>query len=120
MRPLNQISKQSEFIKSRKHYREHLGAGFLLGQLLLIIILELVFSQTAWAADFDPERFARGMADPAKKMFNDYYPVAILVAGGVGAFLSNQGDLRDKMVSFGKGAAIGGVVIAAVKAGFGI
>lgn len=71
-------------------------------------------------ADFNLDEFGKSIADPAKKAFNDFYAVGILVAGGVGAFLHGQGDFRDRMLGFGKGAAIGGLVVGAVKAGFGL
>lgn len=94
-----------------------------LAQSLLIGVgvcgLSLLLAELAFA-DFNADNFAKGIADPAKKMFNDYYPVGILIGGGVGAFLNSQGDLRDKMFGFGKGAATAGLVIAGVKAGFGI
>ncbi len=71
-------------------------------------------------ADFDLDAGIKAATDPAKKMINDYYPVAIFIIGAMGALLQQQGDLRDRMVGFGKGALVGGLVVMAVKAGLGV
>ena len=67
---------------------------------------------------YDLDAGAKAVFDPVKKMFNDYYPTGILLSGGVGAFLQRDGDLRDKMFGFAKGAVAGGAVVAGVKGVF--
>ena len=69
---------------------------------------------------YDLDAGAKAVFDPVKKIFNDYYPTGILLSGGVGAFLQRDGDLRDKMFGFAKGAVAGGAVVAGVKGVFGI
>lgn len=69
---------------------------------------------------FDLDAGIKAATDPVKKMINDYYPVAIFITGSFGAMLQQQGDLRDRMVGFGKGALIGGLTVAAVKTGLGV
>lgn len=59
-------------------------------------------------------------AIPVTKMINDYYPAGIFILGAFGAMMQQQGDLRDRMLGFGKGALVGGLVVAAVKAGLTI
>lgn len=69
---------------------------------------------------FDIDAGMKAATEPVKKMINDYYPVGIFIAGAFGAFMQQQGDLRDKMMGFGKGALTGGLVVAAVKTGLGV
>ncbi len=71
-------------------------------------------------ADFDLDKGAKAIAEPIKKMVNDYYPVAIFVAGAIGALLKSQGDLRERMIGFGLGSLAGGLTVIGVKAGLGI
>jgi hypothetical protein len=40
--------------------------------------------------------------------------------GAIGALMQQQGDLRDRMLGFGKGALIGGLTVMAVKTGLGV
>lgn len=69
---------------------------------------------------YDLDKGAKAVFDPVKKMFNDYYPTAILLSGGVGAFLNREGDMRDKMFGFGKGAVAGWAVVTFVQTLFDI
>lgn len=71
-------------------------------------------------AAYDLDAGAKAVFDPIKKIFNDYYATGILISGGVGAFLQRDGDLRDKMFGFAKGAVAGGAVVAGVKGVFQI
>ena len=79
----------------------------------------LLFSIEAYAA-FDLDAAIKAAADPVKKMVNEYYPVAIFVTGAIGALMQQQGDLRDRMMGFGKGSLVGGLTVMAVKAGLGV
>lgn len=79
----------------------------------------LLLSIEAYAA-FDLDAAIKAAADPVKKMVNDYYPVAIFVTGAIGALMQQQGDLRDRMMGFGKGSLVGGLTVMAVKAGLGV
>ncbi len=72
------------------------------------------------AMAFDLDGFLGGMVTPAKDMALKYYPAGIFVLGLVGAFLQRQGDLRDKMIGFGVGALVGGLLVTGAKAGLGI
>ena len=72
------------------------------------------------AIAFDLDAGIKAATDPAKKMINDYYPAAIFITGAMGAMMQQQGDLRDRMLGFGKGSLIGGLVVLAVKAGLGV
>ena len=58
--------------------------------------------------------------EPVLKMINTYYPVAIFIAGAIGAFMQQQGDLRDRMLGFAKGALIGGLAVMGVMKGLGV
>jgi len=71
-------------------------------------------------AAFDIDAGMKAATDPLKNMINTYYPVGLFVSGVAGAFLQPQGDLKDRTIGFGKGAAMGGVVMAGVKAGLGV
>ena len=71
-------------------------------------------------AAFDLDAGIKAATDPAKKMINDYYPVAIFISGAMGAMMQQQGDLRERMLGFGKGSLIGGLTVIAVKAGLGV
>ena len=69
---------------------------------------------------FDLDAGIKAATEPAKKMINDYYPVAIFISGAIGAMMQQQGDLRERMLGFGKGSLIGGLTVIAVKAGLGV
>ena len=62
----------------------------------------------------------KAATDLLKKMINDYYPVGIFITGAMGAMMQQQGDLRDRMLGFGKGALVGGLTVIAVKTGLGV
>jgi hypothetical protein len=79
----------------------------------------LLCSIDAMAA-FDLDAGIKAASDPVKKMVNDYYPVGIFVTGAIGALMQQQGDLRDRMMGFGKGSLVGGLTVMAVKAGLGV
>ncbi|MEA0971094.1 hypothetical protein Megvenef_01066 [Candidatus Megaera venefica] len=71
-------------------------------------------------AAFDLDAGIKAATDPVKKMINDYYPVGIFITGAIGALMQQQGDLRDRMMGFGKGSLVGGLTVMAVKAGLGV
>ena len=79
----------------------------------------LLYGMDAMAA-FDLDAGIKAASDPVKKMVNDYYPVGIFVTGAIGALMQQQGDLRDRMMGFGKGSLVGGLTVMAVKAGLGV
>ena len=79
----------------------------------------LLCSIDAFAA-FDLDAGIKAATDPVKKMINDYYAAAIFITGAIGALMQQQGDLRDRMLGFGKGALIGGLTVMAVKTGLGV
>ncbi len=79
----------------------------------------LLCSIDAFAA-FDLDAAIKAATDPVKKMINDYYAAAIFITGAIGALMQQQGDLRDRMLGFGKGALIGGLTVMAVKTGLGV
>ncbi|MEI6187974.1 MAG: hypothetical protein WCP46_05690 [Alphaproteobacteria bacterium] len=79
----------------------------------------LLGSIDAFAA-FDLDAGIKAATDPVKKMINDYYAAAIFITGAIGALMQQQGDLRDRMLGFGKGALIGGLTVMAVKTGLGV
>jgi hypothetical protein len=72
------------------------------------------------AMAFDLDAGIKAATDPVKKMINDYYPVGIFITGAMGAMMQQQGDLRDRMLGFGKGALVGGLTVIAVKTGLGV
>jgi hypothetical protein len=72
------------------------------------------------AMAFDLDAGIKAATDPVKKMINDYYPVGIFITGAMGAMMQQQGDLRDRMLGFGKGALVGGLTVMAVKTGLGV
>ena len=78
----------------------------------------LLCSIDAYAFDLDAG--IKAATDPVKKMINDYYPVGIFITGAMGAMMQQQGDLRDRMLGFGKGALVGGLTVIAVKTGLGV
>ncbi len=101
--------------KSNNFYnktRKILKTAFYLAPILLCSI-------DAMAA-FDLDAGIKAASDPVKKMVNDYYPVGIFVTGAIGALMQQQGDLRDRMMGFGKGSLVGGLTVMAVKAGLGV
>lgn len=71
-------------------------------------------------AAFDLDVGMKAATEPVKKMINDYYPVGIFITGAIGALMQQQGDLRDRMLGFGKGALCGGLTLIAVKTGLGV
>ena len=79
----------------------------------------LLCGTEAFAA-FDLDAGIKAATDPVKKMINDYYAAAIFITGAIGALMQQQGDLRDRMLGFGKGALIGGLTVMAVKTGLGV
>jgi hypothetical protein len=79
----------------------------------------LLTSIDAYAV-FDLDAGMKAATEPVKKMINDYYPVGIFITGAIGALMQQQGDLRDKMLGFGKGALCGGLTLIAVKTGLGV
>ena len=79
----------------------------------------LLCSIDAYAA-FDLDAGIKAATEPVKKMINDYYPVGIFIMGAMGAMMQQQGDLRDRMLGFGKGALVGGLTVIAVKTGLGV
>ena len=72
------------------------------------------------AMAFDLDAGIKAATDPVKKMINDYYPVGIFITGAMGAMMQQQGDLRDRMLGFCKGALVGGLTVIAVKTGLGV
>ena len=72
------------------------------------------------AMAFDLDAGIKAATDPVKKMINDYYPVGIFITGAMGAMMQQQGDLRDRMLGFGKGALVSGLTVIAVKTGLGV
>jgi hypothetical protein len=71
-------------------------------------------------AAFDLDAGIKAATDPVKAMINTYYPVGIFITGAIGALMQQQGDLRDRMMGFGKGSLVGGLTVMAVKAGLGV
>jgi len=88
--------------------------------LLFVCALVILLAIDAYAADFNLDAGMKAAVDPVKKMITDYYPVGIFITGIFGAFMQAQGDLRDKMLGFGKGALVGSLTVMAVKAGLGV
>ena len=80
----------------------------------------IIFCNIDAMAAFDLDAGIKAATDPVKKMINDYYPVGIFITGAMGAMMQQQGDLRDRMLGFGKGALIGGLTVIAVKTGLGV
>jgi hypothetical protein len=87
--------------------------------ILLYLIPILLYTTNSYAA-FDLDAGIKAATDPVKKMINDYYPVAIFIIGAMGALMQQQGDLRDRMLGFGKGSLVGGLTVLAVKTGLGV
>jgi hypothetical protein len=84
----------------------------------LCLVPILLYGVECYAFDLDAA--VKAATDPVKKMINDYYPVGIFIAGAIGAMMQQQGDLRDRMLGFGKGAMVGGLTVIAVKTGLGV
>ena len=103
-----QKNSNNFYKKTRKIFK----TAFYLAPILLCSI-------DAMAA-FDLDAGIKAASDPVKKMVNDYYPVGIFVTGAIGALMQQQGDLRDRMMGFGKGSLVGGLTVMAVKAGLGV
>lgn len=103
-----QNNSNNFYNKTRKIFK----TAFYLAPILLCSI-------DAMAA-FDLDAGIKAASDPVKKMVNDYYPVGIFVTGAIGALMQQQGDLRDRMMGFGKGSLVGGLTVMAVKAGLGV
>ena len=87
---------------------------------IAIIIYLLCLCSLEASAAIDLDAGVKSIIDPVKKMINDYYAVAIFISGAFGALLQPQGDLRDRMMGFGKGALVGGLVVTGVKTGLGV
>ncbi len=88
-------------------------------KFLLILPILTLYSFGASAA-LDINAGAEAATKPVVKLINDYYPTGIFIAGVFGAFLQAQGDLKERMFGFGKGALVGGLMVTAVKTGLGI
>jgi len=84
------------------------------------VLVPILLTSPEVFATFDLDAGIKAASDPVKKMVNDYYPVAIFVTGAIGALMQQQGDLRDRMLGFGKGSLVGGLTVMAVKAGLGV
>lgn len=98
--------------KNSKYFKQSLKYALYLVPILLYS------TQSCYAFDLDAG--IKAATDPVKKMINDYYPVGIFIMGAFGAMLQQQGDLRDRMLGFGKGALVGGLTVMAVKTGLGV
>lgn len=88
-------------------------------KISLYFVPILLSSIDVYAA-FDLDAGMKAATEPVKKMINDYYPVGIFITGAIGALMQQQGDLRDRMLGFGKGALCGGLTLIAVKTGLGV
>lgn len=104
-------------ISKLSHVRKSVAS---ISKYFLIVTPILLLASFEASAAIDLDAGVKAATDPVKKMINDYYPVGIFITGAFGAFLQPQGDLRDRMLGFGKGALVGGLVVAAVKAGLGV
>ena len=71
-------------------------------------------------AAFDLDAGIKAATDPVKIMFNVYFSVVIFITGAFCALMQQQGDLRERMMGFGKGSLVGGLTVMAVKAGLGV
>ena len=109
---MENIKKIKKFVKNNSKYFSTLKYALCLSPILLGSI-------DAFAA-FDLDAGIKAATDPVKKMINDYYAAAIFITGAIGALMQQQGDLRDRMLGFGKGALIGGLTVMAVKTGLGV
>ena len=96
----------------------HYGNLAMISKIIYLLII-LISSNYALAA-FDLDAGIKAATEPIKKMINDYYPVGIFITGAMGAVTQQQGDLRDRMMGFGKGALAGGLTVLAVKTGLGV
>ncbi len=85
-----------------------------------IYLAPMLLSNIDVYADIDLDAGMKAATEPVKKMINDYYPVGIFITGAIGAMMQQQGDLRDRMLGFGKGALCGGLTVIAVKTGLGV
>jgi hypothetical protein len=83
----------------------------------IMVMFVVLGSEVAWAFDLDAG--GKAWSVPLIKAFNDFYPVGILIMGAGGTVIA-QGDLRAKSYGFGAGCLSGGLMVSAVKAGFGI
>jgi hypothetical protein len=101
---------------ANRKLRQYLGYGLT---AIAVASLTAFLSVDAYAA-FDLDAGIKAATDPVKKMINDYYPVGIFITGAFGALMQQQGDLRDRMLGFGKGSLIGGLTVMAVKTGLGV
>ena len=85
----------------------------VLGASAIAIII--TYSESALAA-FDLAKGVKAGTDPLVALITEYYGVGIALGACAGA-LVGQGDLRDRGINAGKGAAIaGGVILALLKA----
>lgn len=93
-------------------------AAFELPFFKYLLCFVCLHAQAAYSLDLDAA--VKAATEPVKAMINTYYPVGIFITGALGAVMQQQGDLRDRMLGFGKGALIGGTTVLAVKAGLGV
>jgi hypothetical protein len=84
-----------------------------------IIGASVVFGSEVVLAEFDLDAGGTAFTTPWVAFFNKFYPVGI-VGMGVGGTVLAQGDPKVKFIGFGTGALLGGLIVSAVKAGFGI
>lgn len=89
------------------------------GATILCVSALLLLPEVAHATPFDTNKAGKSMFDPLITLVKDYYGTVVVVAGGAGAIVA-PGDLRTKAIGFGFGAGLMGLVMHAVKTGFGI
>ena len=109
--------KEVTTMQKNSKYFKYNNFSILKTALYLALIL-LCSIEPCYAFDLDAG--IKAATDPVKKMINDYYPVGIFITGAMGAMMQQQGDLRDRMLGFGKGALVGGLTVIAVKTGLGV
>jgi hypothetical protein len=109
--------------KGRKNMQKDSGNSYIKACRVLkttAYFVPIILCSVDVYAAFDLDAGIKAATDPVKKMINDYYPVGIFITGSMGALLQQQGDLRDRMLGFGKGALIGGLTVLGVKTGLGL
>jgi hypothetical protein len=112
------INKKVSKIMQKNSRNSHSKTSKVLKTALYLAPI-LLCSIDAYAA-LDLDAGIKAATEPVKKMINDYYPVGIFIMGAMGAMMQQQGDLRDRMLGFGKGALVGGLTVIAVKTGLGV
>jgi hypothetical protein len=105
---------------NHKRFRSNNACPLLKYAFYVAYLVPILLSAIDVYAVFDLDAGIKAAVDPVKKMINDYYPVAIFITGAFGALMQQQGDLRDRMMGFGKGSLVGGLTVLAVKAGLGV